>query len=106
MDKVDDHADLVERIERDDALHGRRHKHGIDVAGLQTELNARKRGKRIHIGDDFRIQKPFAEMLLAVVFAVFLCTCFIIGVAAHISGFDHKNIHLRKQKMNNICMSY
>ena len=89
MNKVNDNAYLVQRIKRGDALYGGGHENGINVAGLQTELNTEKARKRVDIAVDARIQELFTEMLLTIILAVLVGTGFIVSVAAHIFRFNH-----------------
>ena len=89
MDKIHNDADFIQRVKRNDALHRVRHKDGIDVAGLQTKLNAKICRKRVHVADDPRVGEKLSKVLLTIILAVFLCASFVVIVATHVPGFNH-----------------
>jgi len=82
MDEIDDDADLVEGIERRDALYGRRHEDGDQVALCDAQLNAGVGGQRVYVPEKIRLPDLFAEVLYGVVFAVHIGTFQPVFVAA------------------------
>ena len=63
MHDVGDHADLVQRIKGDDALHGRGHEQSIHVAALETEIVLKIAGQRVDVGKDAAAVILDAEVL-------------------------------------------